>query len=108
MLEKVTGTIKKLPNPVRLEGHTDSRPIHNGRFRDNWELSAARSVAMLHVLVERFGVPASRVAAVAYAETMPVDTNDTDEGRARNRRVDIAILNQVAASSEAQPAASHP
>jgi chemotaxis protein MotB len=57
ILLKVTNTIRVLPNPVRLEGHTDSRPISNQRFRDNWDLSGARSVAMLHVLVQRFGDP---------------------------------------------------
>jgi chemotaxis protein MotB len=106
ILEKVTSTIRKLPNPVRLEGHTDSLPISNQRFRDNWDLSGARSVAMLHVLVHRFGVPPTRVAAVAYADTLPVAANDTEEGRARNRRVDIAILNEYAALKEAQPVAA--
>jgi chemotaxis protein MotB len=62
---------------------------------------------MLHVLVERFGVEPSRVAAVAYADTLPVAANDTEDGRARNRRVDIAILNDYAALKEAQPVAAH-
>jgi chemotaxis protein MotB len=104
VIERVVTTIQKVPNPVRLEGHTDSQPIRTTRFRDNWDLSAARSIAMLQLLASRFGVPVSRMAAVAYAETLPIDTNETVAGRARNRRVDIAILNDKAALKEAQPA----
>lgn len=93
-LAKVASTLARIPNPVRLEGHTDAVPIHNERFSSNWHLSSARSIAMLDVLTMRFGLPASRLAAVGYADTVAVDTNETSEGRARNRRVDIAVLNE--------------
>lgn len=106
IIEKVAATIRKVPNPVRLEGHTDSQPIHNERFQDNWQLSAARSIAMLQLLGQRFEIPSGRMAAVAYAETLPIADNSTEEGRARNRRVDVTILNERAASNEAQPAAA--
>jgi len=96
-LEKIAATIKTLPNQVRLEGHTDSIPIHNARFRSNWELSAARGIAMLEVFATRFGVPREKMAISGYADTAPVDTNDSDEGRARNRRVDIVILSHETA-----------
>jgi chemotaxis protein MotB len=92
-LQKVSTAICKLPNPVRLEGHTDSVPIHTARFRTNWELSAARAIAVLELLNSRFNVPRERLAIAGYAETVPVSPNDTEEGRARNRRVDIVILN---------------
>jgi chemotaxis protein MotB len=92
---KMAAVLQTLPNPVRLEGHTDSVPIHNSRFRSNWELSAARSIAMLEVLSSRFQVPAGRFAVAGYADTVPVASNDTDEGRAHNRRVDIVILNRT-------------
>ncbi len=108
-IDKIAVVIKKLPNPVRLEGHTDSIPIHNPRFRSNWELSAARGIAMLALLHERCGVPESQLAVAGYADTSPVDTNDTQEGRAHNRRVDVVILNQLGNFSEpvqAAPAAS--
>jgi chemotaxis protein MotB len=85
--------LKSVANPVRLEGHTDSIPIRNSRFQSNWELSAARSIAMLEIMSAQYSVPVSRLAIVGYADTVPVDTNDTDSGRARNRRVDIVILN---------------
>ncbi|MEJ7607461.1 MAG: OmpA family protein [Bryobacteraceae bacterium] len=82
------------------EGHTDARPIHNERFRNNWELSSSRSIAMLEVMNEKFAVPHSRMAVVGYADTVAVDNNDTEVGRSHNRRVDITILNESAALRE--------
>ncbi|MEP7355407.1 MAG: flagellar motor protein MotB [Acidobacteriota bacterium] len=92
-LEKVAAAIGRLNNPVRLEGHTDSRPIKTSRFKSNWDLSASRSIALLKILTERFDVAASRLSVAGYADTAPIASNDTDEGRARNRRVDIIVLN---------------
>jgi chemotaxis protein MotB len=103
---KIAGAIVKLPNPVRLEGHTDSVPIHNSRFQSNWELSAARSIAMLELLSRDFEVPRHKLAIAGYAETCPVASNETEEGRARNRRVDVVILNNQGAISE--PVAAPP
>jgi chemotaxis protein MotB len=100
---KIADAIRGLPNLVRLEGHTDSVPIHNSRFRNNWGLSAARSVAMLELLESRFGLPAGRLAVAGYAETIPVESNETAEGRAHNRRVDIVILNESGARPEPTP-----
>ena len=93
-LEKIASAIGKIPNPVRLEGHTDSRPISTARFRSNWELSAARSIALMEILSTRYGVPKERLSIAGYADTAPVATNDTEEGRALNRRADIVILNE--------------
>jgi chemotaxis protein MotB len=93
-LDKVGNTIRELSNPVRLEGHTDSVPIHTARFHSNWELSAARSIVMLDLLANRSRVPRERMAIAGYADTAPVASNDTPEDRAKNRRVDIVILNQ--------------
>jgi chemotaxis protein MotB len=93
-IDKIAATIEKLPNSVRLEGHTDSRPIHTARFRSNWELSAARSIAMLELLSTRYKIPRERMGIAGYADTIPTDSNDTEEGRAHNRRVDVVILNQ--------------
>lgn len=105
-LEKIAGVIAKLPNQVRLEGHTDSIPIHTARYRNNWELSAARSIAMLELFTTRYNIPADRLAIAGYADTAPQDSNDTEEGRAHNRRVDIVILNQQVLLT--QPAAAEP
>jgi chemotaxis protein MotB len=86
--------MKKVPNPVRLEGHTDAMPIRTLRFRSNWELSTARSIALMEILSNRFGVPHERMSVAGYADTAPIDSNDTPEGRAHNRRVDIVLLNE--------------
>ncbi len=93
-LEKVAAAISKLPNPVRLEGHTDSVPISTARFHSNWELSAARSIAIMELLSTKFGVPKDRMSIAGYADTAPVAPNETEQGRAKNRRVDIVILSE--------------
>ena len=102
-LEKLANVIRSLPNPVQLEGHTDSVPIHNGRFKSNWELSSARAIATLEVLCTRFDLPRQRFAVVGRADTAPVDTNDTPEGRARNRRVDLVIVNILGTQTKGAP-----
>lgn len=101
---KIAAAILKIPNPVRLEGHTDSVPIHTSRFRSNWELSAARSIAMLELFAGRFGISRDRMAIVGYAETKPADSNETEAGRSYNRRVDVVILNQRGMLPEPAPA----
>jgi len=99
-LEKTADAILKVPNQIRLEGHTDNVPIHNDKFKNNWELSSARSIAMLEFLTERFSVPVKRLAVSGYADVAPVASNDTEQGRARNRRVDVVILSSVASKWE--------
>jgi chemotaxis protein MotB len=102
---KIAEVVRDLPNPVRLEGHTDSVPIHNGRFRNNWELSTARSIAVLEFFSDRYRIPTERFAVAGYADNLPVSENNSEEGRARNRRVDIVILNKEGLRTEAGPAA---
>ncbi len=102
--DKLAAIIQALPNPVRLEGHTDAVPIHNSRFASNWELSAARSIAMLELLVDRGKIPRSRLSVAGFADTVPVSSNEDAEGRARNRRVDVVILNQLVARDAATAA----
>ena len=99
-LEKVASAILKISNPVRLEGHTDSTPISTVRFRSNWELSSARSIAILELLSNKWGVPRSRLSIAGYADTAPLASNDTEIGRARNRRADIIILNEQGVLAE--------
>jgi len=111
ILAKIATEIQGFGNPVRLEGHTDAVPIHNSRFRNNWELSAARGIAMLELFQQKFGIAPERMAVAGYAENAPVDTNDTDEGRAHNRRVDLVILSAEGVNAEpagAQAAAAQP
>jgi chemotaxis protein MotB len=99
-IEKVARAMRQIPNPARLEGHTDSVPIHNSRFRSNWELSAARSIALLSLLTDEFGVSAERISIAGYADNAPIASNDTPDGRMRNRRVDIVILNETGLRGE--------
>ncbi|HEV3331778.1 MAG TPA: flagellar motor protein MotB [Bryobacteraceae bacterium] len=100
IIEKIALVIGPLANPLRLEGHTDSVPIHNSRFRNNWELSSARSIAMLELLRQRFQYPSERMSVAGFAENAPVDTNETEEGRAHNRRVDLVVLSAEALNGE--------
>lgn len=99
-IAKIAESIRILPNPVRLEGHTDSIPIHNARFASNWDLSAARAIAMLQLFTEHFAIDRAKFSVAGYADVIPVETNDTPEGRARNRRVDIVILNKAGLTEE--------
>jgi len=109
MVATIAHLFRDSPNPIRLEGHTDSRPIHTDRFHNNWELSAARGIAMLDLLTTRFGIPHERLAVVGYADTVPVASDDTEEGRSKNRRVDLVILNQrLAPTAEASEPAAQP
>src|SRR5580692_1033927 len=94
-MQKMAEVIGALPNSIQLEGHTDSVPIHNLRFKSNWELSCARAIAVLQTLCGTFQLPLDRFSVVGRADTSPVDSNDTPEGRARNRRVDIVIMNAL-------------
>lgn len=98
-IQKISAAMNKVRNPARAEGHTDSVPIHNSKFRSNWELSAARSIALMEVFT-KYGVARERLSIAGYADTAPIDSNDTEEGRRRNRRVDIIILNEAAAKGE--------
>lgn len=99
-VEKIAAIVAGLPNPLRLEGHTDARPIHNSRFRNNWELSTVRAIAVLELLQTRFHIASERMAVAGYAENAPTDTNDTEEGRAHNRRVDLVVLSAQGMKSE--------
>jgi chemotaxis protein MotB len=102
IIAKIAAVIQEVPQPLRLEGHTDSIPIHNSRFRSNWELSAARAIAMMELLRQHFQISPERMAVAGYAENAPADGNDTEEGRAHNRRVDLVVLSAEAVKSEPQ------
>ncbi len=76
---------------IGIEGHTDNQPIRKSGWKSNWELSTARALSVLHALSER-GVTEPRLSATGYGEYKPVSTNDSKEGRQKNRRVEIVIL----------------
>ena len=106
VIKKVAAAVRAVPNPIRLEGHTDAIPIHTSRFHNNWELSSARAVSMLEVLEDEFEIPASRMAVVGYAQKVPIGENQTPQGRPKNRRVDVVILSQIGLQSSPKPTPS--
>lgn len=91
-VEQIATEIQSIPNHVQLIGHADSTPIHNRRFRNNWELSAARGLRLLELLTRRFEIDESRLSVSSDGVNSPRESNDTADGRARNRRVEIVIL----------------
>jgi len=92
-LNRLGELLAKRGESMRIEGHTDNVPIHNAQFASNWELSTARASQLLRLFVERYQMNPARLAIAGYAEFHPAASNDTADGRARNRRVDIVILN---------------
>lgn len=92
ILASVAGVIKGIPNRIAIEGHTDDVPISTAQFRSNWELSTARATDVLRYLVDTLGLPVNRVSAAGYGDQRPLAGNDTAAGRARNRRVELAVL----------------
>ncbi|KAA6465037.1 flagellar motor protein [Acidobacteria bacterium AB60] len=91
-LGQIAAALGRTPYDLRIEGHTDTVPIHTPEFESNWELSAARATHIARTLLELHAISADRVSAAGYAEFHPVDTNATPEGRANNRRVDLVVL----------------
>ncbi len=117
-LKKLFNIFRTTSSNIRLEGHTDNMPIVQRsylaqRFPTNWELSSQRAVNVLKYF-EKLGFERKRLSAAAYADTRPLKPNDTNEGRAFNRRVDIVILPESAtalpgrSSSSAEPPPSVP
>lgn len=99
LMGRVAGVLRTLPNAVRVEGHTDNTPIHTPRFTSNWDLSTARATEVVAFFIDA-GLTPDRLSAAGYSEYHPRAGNDTADGRARNRRVDIIILNEATRASE--------
>ena len=91
VIQRLGGALAPYPNPIRVEGHTDNKPIKTMAFYSNWELSAARAGSVVRVLQSR-GVNPDRLAVIGYGEQRPVKSNDTEQGRNANRRVVVVIL----------------
>ncbi|MDD4940048.1 MAG: OmpA family protein [Candidatus Omnitrophica bacterium] len=107
ILDKVSKVLEKnVPQlNVGIEGHTDNQPIKFSGWASNWELSTARALGVLHYIVEEKGISPERVSAIGYGEYRPVATNDTQEGRQLNRRVEIVILPLLTKGQKSQPQA---
>jgi len=103
-IDLIASLVKDLPNPIAVEGHTDNQPIRSAVFPSNWDLSTARANTLIRYLIEHQQLAAHRFSSTGYAGTRPIESNDTLEGRASNRRVELIVLRDI--SSEAS--FSHP
>jgi chemotaxis protein MotB len=92
VLEEIGVLLGQTPYNLRIEGHTDNVPIHNVEFDSNWELSAARATRVARIFLGTKGVQPERLSASGYAEFHPAASNDTEGGRAANRRVDVVVV----------------
>lgn len=92
LLDKISTIISSIDNPILVEGHTDNRAISTSEFPSNWELSSDRAINVVRYFVEIKGQDPKRFSATGYGEFQPVSSNDTYEGMAKNRRVDILIV----------------
>lgn len=91
-LDKIGKVLERVNNEVVIEGHTDNIPISSARFPSNWELSSARSSAVLHYLLKKFDLSPMRFSAAGYGEFRPLAPNNSEENRSKNRRATIIIL----------------
>lgn len=111
IFDEIAGILKNYSNPVQVEGFTDNIPIKSVKYPTNWELSTARASAIVKYLASK-GVAPERLSAVGYGEYQPVAANDTDQGRAQNRRVAIMIakrkMDRPKVSVTPSPALSQP
>ena len=92
IIDRLAPAMRESDGTIMVNGHTDDVPISSGEFSSNWELSADRAVAVIHEIVELTGIDEARFAAVGNGSTKPIVANDTAENRARNRRVEITIV----------------
>jgi len=88
---RLADILRQTNREIRIEGHTDNVPIHNSRFSSNWDLSTARATATVRLLIQKYSLRPELLGASGYAEYRPVSSNESPEGRAANRRVDVVI-----------------
>ena len=91
-LRQIADSLANTSYDVRVEGHTDTVPIHNPEFDSNWELSSARAIRIARLLLQMHTIPPEQLSAAGYAEYRPIASNNTLEGRAVNRRVDLVVM----------------
>jgi chemotaxis protein MotB len=105
VLDGIARMLEQNDYPVSVEGHTDNVPIHTAQFPSNWELSSFRATNVARYFIQR-GVATERLRAIGYADTRPIADNDSEAGRARNRRVSLVI--HVNQSSDKSPSVTPP
>ncbi len=92
VIDKMVKALEHTHGDIVVAGHTDNRPIHTARFRSNWELSASRAVTVIEELTRSGHIDPNRFQIAAFGDTQPIATNDTPEGRAQNRRVEVTLV----------------
>ena len=92
LLLKISNMLNGLDNQIRVVGYTDNVPISNNKFRSNWELSATRAINVMNFMVKYGGIKEENMSIQAYGEYQPKTSNDTEEGKAQNRRVEIYVV----------------
>lgn len=92
ILDRVAEKLKMGKHHIRIEGHTDSAPISTMNFPSNWELSAARASNIAKYIIDRFKFSPQHISVAAYGDSRPIASNENEEGRAKNRRIDIVVL----------------
>ncbi|MGH9373705.1 MAG: flagellar motor protein MotB [Vicinamibacterales bacterium] len=100
LIGRIAATLRPLENAIRIEGHTDDVPIRTARYGSNWELSTARASAVVAFLIGSARLEPVRLSAAGYGEFHPRAPNDTATNRARNRRVDIVVLDPAVSREE--------
>ena len=109
-LDRIASILAVRTCALRIEGHTDNVPIHTAQMASNWELSTARSTELVRLLIQHYQFSPQRLSAAGYAEYHPIATNETPEGRAQNRRIDVVVLSEhiLQRSNAADTASSKP
>jgi len=104
VLHEVSQVLKDMKNDIIVEGHTDNVPILGGKYKSNWELSNARAMSVIRYFTEQEGLSQERFAAAGYGEFRPMATNDSEENRGQNRRIEINILKNPGTAEAQAPA----
>lgn len=95
VLALIAARLRPMPNSIRVNGYTDDLPIRSAKYPSNWELSTARALTVLHYLIDQGGIAPERLAVGGYGQYQPIVPNDTREDRAKNRRVELVVLNDA-------------
>ncbi len=100
LLSKISDMLQGLDNKIKVVGHTDNVPISNSKFRSNWDLSAMRAINVMNFMTTTGKVAQDRMSIQAYGDQMPKYSNDTEEGRAKNRRVEIVVARKYPSTTD--------
>ena len=92
LLDQIAHLLNSIESPIQVEGHTDNVPVKNGIYESNWQLSAERAANVVLYLIDNYQIKPERLVAIGYGEYRPVASNETKEGKAKNRRISITVL----------------